>query len=67
MGKNMANDLSKCDLLCITNKQNPQHCYYMNEEDMKSVSSVKCLGVTLDEHLTFNERIKKIVNKANQK
>jgi len=59
--------LSKCELLCITNKQNPSICsYYMNGEKVWSVSNAKYLGVTLDKHLTFNDHIKKIVNKANQ-
>ena len=59
--------LSKCELLCITNKQNPSICsYYMNGEKVRSVSNAKYLGVTLDKHLTFNDHIKKIVNKANQ-
>ena len=30
------------------------------------MSNAKYLGVILDEHLKFNEHIKKIVNKANQ-
>ena len=63
----MVFNLSKCELLCITNKQNPSRCsYYMNDEKVQSVSNAKYLGVTLDEHLTFNDHIKKIVNKANQ-
>jgi len=60
-------NLSKYELLCIANKQNPSRCcYYKNGEKVRSVSNARYLGVTLDEYLTFNEHIKKIVNKANQ-
>ena len=54
----MAFNLCKCELLRITNKQNPsRYCYYMNGEEVRSVSNAKYLGVILDEHLTFNEHI----------
>ena len=63
----MTFNLSKCELLRITNKQNPsRYCYHMDGEEVRSVPNAKYLGVILDEHLTFNEHIKKIVNKANQ-
>jgi len=56
--------LPKCELLCITNPS--IFSYYMNGEKVRSVSNAKYLEVTLDKHLTFNDHIKKIVNKANQ-
>ena len=63
----MTFNLSKCELLRITNKQNPsRYCYHMDGEEVRSVPNAKYLGAILDEHLTFNEHIKKIVNKANQ-
>ena len=42
-----------------------RHCYYMQEEQIKSVSHTKYLGVIIDEHLSFNEHIEMIANKAN--
>ena len=46
----MTFNLSECELLCITNKQNPiRYSYYMNGEEVRSVSNAKYLGVTLDD------------------
>jgi len=57
----MTFDLSKYDLLHITNKQNPSR--HMNREEVKSVSSAKYLGVILDEHLTLNFNNEHIMKK----
>jgi len=63
----MTFNLAKCELLCITNKKNPsKYCYSLNGENVRGVPHTKYLGVILDEHLTFNEHIKKISFKAHQ-
>ena len=41
-----------------------KHCYYLQGEEIKSVPHAKCLGVVIDEHLSFNEH-NMITNKAN--
>ena len=50
-----------CELICITNKRNQQLSdYYIQNTLIKANSQVKYLGVTIDEHLTFNDHIKNI-------
>ena len=57
---------TKCELIRITNKRNRQLSdYYIQNTLIKANSQVKYLGVTIDEHLTFNDHIKNIANKAN--
>ena len=57
-------NLAKCELIHITNKRNRQLSnYYIQDILIKSNSQVKYLGVTIDEHLTFNDHIKNITNK----
>ena len=62
----MTFNLSKCELVRVTNKKHPlEHCYYLQGEQVKLVPHAKYLGVVIDEHLSFNEHIKMITNKAN--
>ena len=61
---------TKCELIRTTNKRNQQLCNYYNQSTLiKANLQVKYLGVTIDEHLTFNltfnDHIKSIANKAN--
>ena len=57
---------TKCELIRITNKRNRQLSdYYIQNTLIKANSQVKYLGVTIDKHLTFNNHIKNIANKAN--
>ena len=57
---------TKCELIRITNKRNRQLSdYYIQNTLIKANSQVKYLGVTIDKHLTFNDHIKNIANKAN--
>ena len=62
----MTFNLSKCELVQVTNKKHPlEHSYYLQGEQIKSVPHAKYLGIIIDEHLTFNEHIKMITSKAN--
>ena len=50
----MTFDLSKCELVRVTNKKHPlEHCYYLQAEQIKSVPHAKYLGVVIDEHLAI--------------
>ena len=39
--------------------------YYMQNQRIKGVSHAKYLGVTIDQHLTWNEHVRQITTKAN--
>ena len=57
----MTFNLSKCELVQVTNKKLwdiASAC--LQGEQIKSVPHAKYLGVIIDEHLTFNEHIKMI-------
>ena len=57
---------TKCESICISNKKNPiVGDYYIQNTPIRSVSSVKYLGVTIDERLSFNEHINRISHRAN--
>ena len=59
---------TKCEsiCICISNKKNPiVGNYYIQNTPIRSVSSVKYLGVTIDECLSFNEHINRISHRAN--
>ena len=54
----------KCEFL-ITNKKTFYHfLYYINGCQIQEVSHARYLDVTLDQHLSWNEHIKQIANKA---
>ena len=62
----MSFNLSKCELIRISNKRYPlRHCYYIREEPITPVHHGKYLGVVIDERLSFNEHVEMIANKAN--
>ena len=56
----------KCEFLRVTNKVNPIHMtYFIQNQSIKEVPHAKYLGVTIDQHLTWNEHIRQITTKAN--
>ena len=58
-------NVSKCDLLCISNKRLPSKpSYYINNHNLKWVSSVKYLGVFVDNKLLWNHQISHVSAKA---
>ena len=60
-------NVSKCELLCITNKRSPvQSAYYINNCHLQWVSSVKYLGVVVDSKLSWNDHISHISSKASK-
>jgi len=63
---NMIFNPSKCEFLRVSNKVNNIHMsYYIQNQMIKEVSHAKYLGVTIDQHLTWNEHIRQITSKAN--
>ena len=57
---------TKCEMIRISNKKNPiVGNYYIQNHPIKVVTHAKYLGVTIDEHLSFNEHICRISHKAN--
>ena len=57
---------TKCEMIRISNKKNPiVGDYYIQNYRIKAVTCTKYLGVTIDEHLSFNEHISRICHKAN--
>ena len=62
----MTFNLDKCELIRITNAKLPiLYDYNIQEKRIKTASSVKYLGVYIDEHLTWKDHINYIVSKAN--
>ena len=58
---------TKCEFLRITNKKAPLiHSYYIATSLIKEVTSVKYLGVQIDNKLTWNDHIQYITHKAAQ-
>jgi len=58
-------NVSKCDLLCISNKSSPSKpSYYINNHNLQWVSSVKYLGVFVDCKLSWNHHISHVSAKA---
>ena len=56
----------KCELIRITNTKLPiLYDYHILEKKIKVASSVKYLGVYIDEHLTWKEHVKHTISKAN--
>ena len=58
-------NFNKCEFLCITNKRSPLTITYrMDGTAIKQVSSVKYLGITINEKLNWSEHISNISKKA---
>ena len=58
---------TKCEFLRITNKKTPLiHSYYIATSLIKEVTSIKYLGVWIDNKLTWNDHIQYITHKATQ-
>ena len=58
---------TKCEFLHITNKKTPLiHSYYIATPLIKEVTSIKYLGVQIDNKLTWNDHIQYITHKAAQ-
>ena len=56
----------KCVVLRLkSNQETAKYTYRLNNHEVKSVSSVKDLGITVDEELKFREHMISKVNKAN--
>jgi len=54
------------EFLRVTNKANLIHMsYYIQNERIKEVPHAKYLGITIGQHLTWNEHIRQITTKAN--
>ena len=59
-------NFDKCKFLRITNRLHPTvSTYTMETNIIKQVTSVKYLGITINEKLQWSEHISKITNKAN--
>ena len=57
---------TKCEFIRVSHKKHPRICdYYIQEHPIKVVTHAKYLGVTIDEHLSFNEHVNRIAHKAN--
>ena len=55
----------KCKFLRITNKKNfISFTYHINDCSIQEVTHAKYLGVVLDQHLSWNDHIKKTASKA---
>ena len=63
----MAFHPDKCSVLRITRKQQPLiHDYTLHGQILKSVTSVKYLGCTINNHLDWGEHTSNICSKANK-
>ena len=57
---------TKCEFIRVNHKKHPRICdYYIQNHLIKAVTHAKYLGVTIDEHLSFNEHVNRIAYKAN--
>ena len=60
-------NVSKCELLCISNQRSPvRPAYYINNCHLQWASSVKYLGVVVDSKLSWNDHISHISSKASK-
>ena len=56
---------SKCIHLAITRKKTHiNHCYQIHNQQIQQNKSTKYLGVVIDKHLTWKERVNDICSKA---
>ena len=64
---NMVFNPTKCEFLRVSNKTNPicTH-YFIQGQEIQEVSSAKYLGITIDQHLNWNNHVKQISSKANK-
>ena len=64
---NMVFNPTKCEFLRVTNKTNPILMQYIIQgQVIEEVTSEKYLGITIDQHLTWNNHVKQVTNKANR-
>ena len=64
---NMVFNPTKCEFLRVTNKTNPILMQYIIQgQVIQEVTLAKYLGITIDQHLTWNNHVKQVTNKANR-
>ena len=69
----MKSNSDKCHLIVTENEHRPAYisttCIYLNNENelLQSENLVKLLGLKIDEKMTFQEHIKTVLKKGNQK
>ena len=64
---NMVFNPTKCEFLRVTNKTNRILMQYIIQgQVIQEVTSAKYLGITIDQHLTWNNHVKQVTNKANR-
>ena len=64
---NMVFNPAKCKFLRVSNKTTPismQYC--IQGQAIQEVSSPKYLGITIDQHLTWNNHVRQVTSKANK-
>ena len=62
---NMLFNPAKCEFLRVSNKCNPILIhYYIQGQEIKHSTSAQYLGITIDEHLTWNDHVKTVTSKA---
>jgi len=58
---------SKCNIICISNKQRPpQRQYFFCGSKLEQVDSASCLGITVNNKLKWSEHISSISSKASR-
>ena len=60
----MKSNNDKCHLIILNNENN---IIKIGDEEISGSTSVKLLGITIDNKLNFNEHVRKLCKKANQK
>ena len=59
-------DVSKCQVLSVTNKKNKiTHDYKLHDQELQTVSSTKYLGVEFSHNLKWDKHIAQMTSKAN--
>ena len=62
----MAFNPTKCEFIHVSHEKHPRICdYYIQDHPIKAATHVKYLGVTIDEHSSFNEHVNRIAHKTN--
>ena len=63
----MSFNVSKCNVLSITNKRDPiTFDYQLHDQTLQRVKSAKYLGVELTEHMKWDKHVRNITSKANK-